>query len=79
MQDYKRAKFGNSDAKLDARLLSLNATRGDFRQYVAEEVKIHIMLSAATRGAVSVHAAQRAQAAYLARLHQSAAINRPKT
>ncbi len=79
VQDYKRAKFGNSDARLDAKLLSLNATRGDFRQYVAEEVKIHIMLSAATRGAVSVHAAQRAQASYLARLHEAAAINKPRT
>ena len=79
VQDYKRAKFNNSDAKLDAKLRSLNATRADFRQYVAEEVKIHIMLNTVSRGAVSIHAAQRAQTAYLARLHQTAAINRPKT
>ena len=79
VQDYKRARFNNSDARLDAKLKALNATRADFRQYVAEEVKIHVMLNTVSRGAVSIHAAQRAQAAYLARLHQTAAINRPKT
>ncbi len=79
VQDYKRAKFANSDAKLDAKLRSLNATRADFRQYVAEEAKIHLMLDTVSRGAVSIHGAQRAQAAYLARLHQTATINRPKT
>ena len=79
VQDYKRAKFANSDAKLDAKLRSLNATRPDFRQYIAEEAKIHLMLNTVSRGAVSIHGAQRAQAAYLAHLHQTAAINRPKT
>ena len=78
VQDYKHAKFGDSDAKLDAKLRSLNATRADFRQYVAEEVKIHLMLGAATRGAVSIHGAQRAQAAYLAQLHQTASVNTPR-
>ena len=77
VQDYKRAKFNNSDAKLDAKLRALNATRADFRSYVAEEVKIHIMLNSVSHNAVSIHAAQRAQAAYLARLHQTAAVNRP--
>ena len=79
VQDYKRAKFNNSDAKLDAKLASANATRADFRQYVAEEVKIHVMLGAVTRNAVSIHGAQRAQTAYLARLHQTALVNRPRT
>lgn len=79
VQDYKRAKFNNSDAKLDAKLASVNATRADFRQYVAEEVKIHVMISAVERSAVSIHGAQRAQAAYLARLHQVATINKPRT
>ena len=79
VQDFKRAKFNNSDAKLDAKLASANATRADFRQYVAEEVKIHVMLGAVTRSAVSIHGAQRAQAAYLARLHQTALVNKPRT
>lgn len=78
VEDYKRAKFNGSDAKLDAKLASINATRADFRQYVAEEIKIHLMLNAAARGAVSIHGAQRAQAAYLAALHQSATVNTPR-
>ncbi len=78
VQDYKRAKFNNSDAKLDAKLLSVNATRADFRQYVAEEVKIHVMLSAVERSAVSIHSAQRAEAAYLARLRQTSLVNKPR-
>ncbi len=79
VQDYKRAKFNNSDAKLDAKLATVNATRADFRQYVAEEVKIHVMLGMVSHGAVSIHGAQRAQAAYLARLHQAAAINKARS
>ena len=79
VQDYKRAKFSNSDAKLDAKLRALNATRADFRQYVSEEVKIHIMLSSVSHNAVSIHAAQRAQGSYLARLHQTAAVNTPRS
>ncbi len=79
VQDYKRAKFNNSDAKLDAKLRALNATRADFRQYVAEEVKIHIMLNSVSHNAVSIHSAQRAQSSYLARLHQTASINTPRS
>ncbi len=79
VQDFKRAKFNNSDAKLDAKLAAVNATRADFRQYVAEEVKIHVMLGAVTRSAVSIHGAGREQAAYLARLHQTAAINKARS
>lgn len=79
VQDYKRAKFNNSEAKLDAKLLTVNATRADFRQYVAEEVKIHQMLGLVSHGAVSILGAQRAQAAYLARLHQSALINKVRS
>ena len=78
VQDYRRAKFNNSEAKLNAKLAAVNATRADFRQYVAEEVKIHVMMGLVSHGAHSIHGEQQAQASYLARLHQSAAINKAR-
>lgn len=76
--DYKRAHFNNNDAKLDAKLKELGATPTDFRQFVTEEARIHIMLAGAGRGSVSEDAAKRAQGAYVAGLRARATINTPR-
>ena len=78
VHDFLRARFNNSEARLDAKLKELNATRPDFRQFVAEEVKVHLMLANVSRGSVSEDAARRNQAAYLAALRQHATVNTPR-
>ena len=79
VHDFLRARFNDNETKLDAKLKELNATRPDFRQFVAEEVKVHLMLANVSRGSVSEDAAKRTQAAYFASLRQHAAVNTPRS
>ncbi len=47
------SQFNDSDARLDAKLKTLGATRDDYRQYAVEETKIRDVLRSITRGARS--------------------------
>ena len=78
-RDYIRTHFNNDDTKLDAKLKTLGATRADFREFVAEESKVHLMLANVSRGSVSDEGAKRIQQAYIATLRQHASINTPKS
>ncbi len=72
VENDKRARFGGSDAKLDAKLQSLGATRPNYRQFVAEETRLKAMLYTASRGG------EQSRAAYVAGLRARAKINTPR-
>ena len=69
------AQFNGSDARLDARLKTLGATRDDYRQFAVEEAKIHEILRSIARGSRSPRQAEIQRTEYLAQLRKDAAIN----
>ena len=78
VRSYKRSKFNDNDAQLDAKLTQLGGNRDDFKRFVTEETKLRLVLGNVTRGSVSDESAQRAQRAYVAGLRQKASVNQPK-
>ena len=79
VRDFIRARFNGDEGKLDGKLKTLGATRADFREFVGEEAKVHLMLANVGRGSVSEESARRAQNAYIAGLRAHAAINTPRS
>ena len=75
---FKRDRYSNNEAAVNARLNELGATPDDLRRFVAEEAKLRLELANITRTSLSDDAARRAQAAYVAGLRRNAAINVPK-
>lgn len=75
---FKRDRFSNNEASLNAKLAELGATPDDLRRFVAEETKLRLELANITRTSISDESARRAQGAYIAGLRRNATINAPK-
>lgn len=69
------SQFNDSNARLDAKLKTLGATRDDYRQYAVEETKIRDVLRSITHGARSPGQARTQTVEYLAQLRRDASIN----